>query len=60
VNYLFVLLGGGAGALLRYITTEFVKSTVNIKQAFMNILLNNILCLFFVLLGMWIKKIIIE
>jgi CrcB protein len=123
MNYLFVLIGGGIGALLRYITTEFIKSIINIKfsvgilfvncigsliigfltnlfgnisidikwkllvitgflggyttfstysletvqylingnikQAFMNIFLNNILCILFVLFGMWISKIII-
>jgi CrcB protein len=123
MNYLFVLIGGGVGALLRYITTEFIKSIINIKfsvgilfvncigaliigfltnlfgnysidvkwklllitgflggyttfstysletvqcfingnvkQALVNILLNNVLCIFFVLIGMWINKIII-
>jgi CrcB protein len=123
MNYLFVLIVGGIGALLLYITTEFIKSIINIKfsigilfvncigalligflikffgnnsmdikwklllitgflggyttfstysletvqyfingnvkQALMNILLNNILCIFFVLLGMWMNKIII-
>jgi CrcB protein len=122
MNYLFVLIGGGIGALLRYMTTELIKSIItikfsigillvncigaliigfltnlfgnisidikwklllitgflggyttfstysletvqyfingNIKQAFMNIVLNNILCIFFVLMGMWINKII--
>jgi CrcB protein len=121
MNYLFVLIGGGVGALLRYTTTEFVKSIINmkfpigilfvncvgaliigfltnlfgntsidvkwklllitgflggyttfstysletvqyfingnIKHAFMNILLNNVLCLFFVFIGMWINKV---
>jgi CrcB protein len=120
MNYLFVLIGGGVGALLRYVTTEFIKLAINvkfsvgilfvncigaliigfltnlfgnisidvkwklllitgflggyttfstysletvqyfingnIKQAFMNILLNNVLCLFFVFIGMWINK----
>jgi CrcB protein len=120
MNYLFILIGGGIGALLRYMTTEFIKSIINIKfsvgilfvncigaliigfltnlfgnisvdvkwklllitgflggyttfstysletvqhfingnikQAFMNILLNNILCIFFVLIGMWLNK----
>jgi CrcB protein len=124
MNYLFVLIGGGIGALLRYTTTEFIKSIINIKfsvgilfvncigaliigfltnflgnnsmdiklklllitgflggyttfstysletvqyflngnvkQAFMNILLNNVLCIFFVLIGMWMNKIILE
>jgi CrcB protein len=31
----------------------------NIKQAIINILLNNILCIAFVLLGIWINKILI-
>jgi CrcB protein len=31
----------------------------NIKHALINILLNNILCILFVLLGMWMNKIII-
>jgi CrcB protein len=124
MNYLFVLIGGGIGALLRYMTTESIKSIINIKfsagilfvncigaliigfltnlfgnisidvkwklllitgflggyttfstysletvqyfingnikQAFMNILLNNILCIFFVLIGMWINKTIMQ
>ena len=31
----------------------------NIKYALVNILLNNVLCIFFVLLGIWLNKIII-
>jgi CrcB protein len=122
MNYLVVLIGGGIGALLRYITTEFIKSIINIKfsvsilfvncigaliigflvnifgnflidvkwklfiitgflggyttfstysletvqyfingnikQAVMNIILNNILCILFVLIGMYVNKII--
>jgi CrcB protein len=122
MNYLFVIIGGGLGAVSRYVTSEFIKSIVairfsvgilfvncfgaliigflthlfgnisvdikwkllfitgflggyttfstysletvqyfingNIKQAFVNILLNNILCLLFVLAGMWICKIL--
>jgi CrcB protein len=122
MNYLFVLIGGGIGALLRYVTTEFIKSIIdikfsvgilfvncigalligflvnlfgnnpmdikwkllvitgflggyttfstysletvqcfitgNVKQALMNILLNNVLCIFFVLMGMWINKMV--
>jgi CrcB protein len=123
MNYLLVLIGGGIGALLRYITTEFIKSIINIKfsvgilfvncigafiigflvnlfgnssidvkwklfaitgflggyttfstysletvqyfisgnikMAFMNILLSNVLCILFVLIGMYVNKILI-
>jgi CrcB protein len=122
MNYLYVVFGGGLGALLRYFSTQFINSSMaikfplgtlfvncigaliigflinifdlfsinikwklflitgflggyttfstysletvqyfmngNIKNAVMNILLNNILCILFVLLGIWFNKII--
>jgi CrcB protein len=122
MDYLYVVIGGGVGALLRYFSTQFINSSVNIKfpfgtlfvncvgaliigfltnifdlfslnikwklflvtgflggyttfstysletvqyfmngnikNAIMNILLNNFLCILFVLLGIWLNKII--
>jgi CrcB protein len=124
MNYLYVVIGGGIGALLRYFSTQFINSSItikfplgtlfvncigaliigflinffdivslsikwklflvtgflggyttfstysletvqyfmngNIKTAVMNILLNNFLCILFVLLGIWLNKIILE
>ena len=122
--YLLVVLGGGTGALLRYLSTQFVNSifktqfsfgtvfvncigalligflinffdlnilnaklklllitgflggyttfsaysleTVqyfvngNIKYAVINILMNNVLCILFVLLGLWINNAVVS
>jgi CrcB protein len=122
MNYILVVLGGGIGALLRYISTQAINNTFNdkftlgtlfvncigslligflisifdmfsidnkwklfvitgflggyttfsaysnetiqyflngnIKYAILNVFLHNILCLFFVLLGIWINKLI--
>jgi CrcB protein len=122
MNYLYVLIGGGIGALFRYFSTRVINTSVNIKfplgtlfvncigalligflinifdifsinnkwklliitgflggyttfsaysletvqylingnikHAIANILLNNILCILFVLLGMWSTKIL--
>ncbi|MDR1399117.1 MAG: fluoride efflux transporter CrcB [Treponema sp.] len=123
MNYVFIVIGGGIGALLRYFSSQCINSFVpvrfpfgtlfvncvgavligflvnmfgafslnikwrlllitgflggyttfstysletaqyfingNIKHALINILLNNLLCILFVLLGMWLNKIII-
>ncbi|MDR1218929.1 MAG: fluoride efflux transporter CrcB [Treponema sp.] len=123
MHYLYIVIGGGIGALSRYFSSQFINSSINIKfplgvlfvncigalligflttifdlfsmnvkwrlflitgflggyttfstysletvqyfingavkHALVNILLNNILCLLFVLLGMWLSKIII-
>jgi len=122
MNFIYVVIGGGIGALLRYFTSQFVNNlynknfslgtifvncigalligflinifdifgintkfklliitgflggyttfsaysleTVNyfingnIKYGILNILLNNVLCILFVLLGLWLNKII--
>ena len=122
MNLLYIVIGGGTGALLRYLTSQFVNNlynknfslgtifvncigalligflinifdifginskyklliitgflggyttfstysleTVNyfingnIKYGILNILLNNILCILFVLFGLWLNKII--
>ena len=122
VNYFCIIFGGGIGALLRYLSSNFINSSFsikfpigtlfvncigsliigflinffdifninikirlflitgflggyttfstysletiqyfingNIKQALLNILLNNILCMTFVFIGIWINKII--
>jgi len=122
MNILYIVIGGGTGALLRYLTSQFVNNlynksfslgtifvncigalligflinifdifgihpkyklliitgflggyttfstysleTVNyfmngnIKYGLLNILLNNILCILFVLFGLWLNKII--
>jgi CrcB protein len=124
MNYIFIIFGGGIGALLRYLSSQFINSLTdgkftvgtifvncmgalligffvnifniysmdnkwkllvitgflggyttfstysletvnyfingNIKFAIINIFLNNILCILFVLLGMWLNKIIIK
>jgi CrcB protein len=124
MNCLFVFIGGGVGAMLRYATTELVRSIVNtkfslgilvanctgaliigflsgvfgnvpldnkwrllliigfvggyttfsgflletiqlylngqIKLALVNFLSNNVLCLLFVLIGMWLYKTIMK
>jgi CrcB protein len=39
-------------------TVQFLINS-NIKHAITNILLNNVLCILFVLMGMWLNKIII-
>ncbi|MDR2446909.1 MAG: fluoride efflux transporter CrcB [Treponema sp.] len=123
MHYLYVVIGGGIGASLRYFSSQFVNSSINvkfplatlfvncfgalligflvnifdlfsmnvkwrlflitgflggyttfstysletaqcfingnIKRALVNILLNNVLCVLFVFLGMWLNKIII-
>ena len=123
MNYLYIIIGGGIGALLRYFSSQFINSLANvefpfgtlfvncigalligflvnmfgafslnikwrlllitgflggyttfstysletvqyfikgnIKHALINILLNNVLCILFVLLGIWLNKIII-
>jgi CrcB protein len=123
MNFLYVIIGGGIGALLRYFSSQFINSSVNIKfpfgtlfvncigalligflinifdvfqinikwklflitgflggyttfsaysletvqyfingnikHALINILLNNVLCIVFVLLGIWLNKIIV-
>jgi CrcB protein len=122
MNYLCIAIGGGIGALLRYFSSQFINSAINIKfpfgtlfvncigalligflvnvfdlfsltirwklflitgflggyttfsaysletvqyfingnikHALINIFLNNVLCILFVLLGMWLNKII--
>jgi CrcB protein len=122
MNYIFIIFGGGIGALLRYLSSQFINSLTdekftvgtifvncmgalligffvnifniysidnkwkllvitgflggyttfstysletvnyfingNTKFAIMNVFLNNILCILFVLLGMWLNKII--
>jgi CrcB protein len=122
MNALYVIIGGGIGAVLRYFSTQFINSSAtikfplgtlfvncigalligflinifdlfsinikwklflitgflggyttfstysletiqyfmsgNIKYAVINILLNNVLCLLFVLLGMWLNKLV--
>ena len=122
--YIFVIIGGGIGALLRYLSTQAVNSIIktrfsvgtifvncvgalligflvnffdfyslnpkwrlliitgflggyttfstysletveyfingNIKYAIANILINNVLCILFVLLGLWINSLLIS
>jgi len=122
--YILVVVGGGIGALLRYLSTQFVNSVVkthfsfgtifvncigalligflinffdlhllgskwrlllitgflggyttfsaysletvqyfingNIKYAVLNILANNVLCILFVLLGLWINNVVVS
>ncbi|MDR1148843.1 MAG: fluoride efflux transporter CrcB [Spirochaetaceae bacterium] len=122
MNFLYVIIGGGIGAVLRYFSSQFISSSIaskfphgtlfvncvgallmgflinifdtfsinikwklllitgflggyttfstysletvqyimsgNIKHAVINILLNNVLCILFVLLGIWLNKII--
>ena len=122
--YIFVILGGGTGALLRYLSTQFMQSNFksqfsfgtlfvncagalligflvnffelyslapkwrlliitgflggyttfsaysletvqyfingNIKYALLNILTNNVLCILFVFLGLWINSLVVS
>ena len=124
MEYLFVIIGGGIGALLRYLSSNYINSSINIKyplgtlfvnclgalligflinifdryninieyklllitgflggyttfstysletvqyfingnikQALLNIFLNNILCILFVFIGIWVYKIIVK
>jgi CrcB protein len=122
MNFIYVIIGGGIGAVLRYFSSQFISSSIaskfphgtlfvncvgalligflmnifdifsinikwklllitgflggyttfstysletvqyimngNIKHAVINILLNNVLCILFVILGIWLNKII--
>jgi CrcB protein len=122
--YIFVIIGGGTGALLRYLSTQFIQSVFkphfsfgtlfvncagalligflvnffelyslapkwrlliitgflggyttfsaysletvqyfidgNIKYAILNILSNNVLCILFVFLGLWINSLVVS
>jgi fluoride ion exporter CrcB/FEX len=31
MNYLYIVIGGGIGALFRYFSTQFINSSINIK-----------------------------
>jgi fluoride ion exporter CrcB/FEX len=40
MNYLYVVIGGGVGELLRYFSTKFINSYVNIKFPFGTLFVN--------------------
>jgi CrcB protein len=46
VNYIFVIIGGGIGALLRYLSTQFVSKLFTISFPIGTLFVNSIGALF--------------